>query len=170
MKVSPVPYLIRTLQDEADAQRIVDFYFSGDSFDDSRHTPGEISHYRNNPFQCLREPEDGIYYWFIENDRGEIIAVNSLVENEQKTGGYVWDYITVHKHYREGGIASTLIDTMLDFIRLKKGRYVLTYTCDLNEYQPIQRLFRKKGFQQIAYCPDYYFEGESRIVYYRKIE
>lgn len=169
MTASKASYRIAPLRHEADARRIVDFYFSEHSFDDTRHTPGELLHYRNNPFKSLREPELGIHYWFAESESGDIVAVNSLVENEQKTGGYIWDYIAVHQQYRGLGVASALLDKMLEFIRERGGRYIHTYTCDLDEYQPIQRLFRKKGFQQVAYYPDYYFEGEGRIVYFMKI-
>ncbi len=37
---------VHELATEKDALRITDFYLSSESFDDQRHTPGELEHFR----------------------------------------------------------------------------------------------------------------------------
>ncbi len=50
-----------------------------------------------------------------------------------------------------------------------QGRYILTYTCDLPEYQPIQKMFRANGFELIGTYPNYYYEGEARLAFYKPL-
>lgn len=159
-------YAIEKLETAEDAGRIVDFFFSPDSFDDDRHTPGEVEHFRTLPYRALHGEA---VFWFVKNKAGEIIAVNSAKENEQRTGGYSWDYIVVHRDYRNEGLASALIDEMLRYFRSISARYVMTYTCSLPEYGTIRSMFERYGFSLVGCCPDYYFEGEDRLVYCRKL-
>ncbi|MBD2847892.1 GNAT family N-acetyltransferase [Paenibacillus sp. IB182496] len=159
-------YRIKRLTEEAEAARVVDFFLSDASFDDTRHTPGELVHFRTNPFKALQ----GEYcFWIAQNEQGDIVGVNSLLPNEQQTGGYYWDYVVVHRACRQSGIAAGLIDEMLAFLQKARARYVITYTCDLEAYDPIRKLFERRGFVQIGRCPDYYFDGEDRLIYYLKL-
>jgi len=159
-------YRVRKVSTPEEAEKIVEFFFSPDSFDDIRHTPGEMEHFRKLPYRALRGET---VFWYVTNERGELIGVNSVEENEQKTGGYEWDYVVVHKEYRHSGVASALIEEMLSTLERMQARYLVTYTCSLPEYMAIRRLFERYGFQLIGQLPDYYFVGEDRLIYYRQI-
>lgn len=159
-------YRIEQLTAEKDAASIASFLLSGDSFDDTRYTPGELEQFCQLPYRALKQE---LVLWYAVNESGDIIAVNSIMENDQRTGGYNWDYIVVHRSYRKSGIASVLIGAMFDFLHASGARYLLTYTCDLPPYQSIRRLFDRNGFKLIGRCPDYYFEGEDRLIYYRSM-
>jgi GNAT superfamily N-acetyltransferase len=165
--MSKVTYQVFSMQDEKDAQRISDFFLSEHSFDDQRHTPGELVHFSQWPFESLNIPNHR--HWYVENEAGDIIGVISVRENEHQTGGYLWDYMVVHRNYRRLGIAARLFETMLDFVRKQEGRFVLTYTCDLPQYSSVQRMFRQLGFELIGNYPDYYYEGEARLAFWRKL-
>lgn len=160
-------YTIRLMTTEEEASSIRDFFLSRDSFDDQHYTPGEIEHFQYNPFVSLREPNYN--FWYAVNEQNELIGACSVFENEQKTSGYNLDYIAVHKDYRKHGIASRLFDEMLDFVRLNGGRYVLAYTCDLPEYHSVQKLFIKRGFVGVGHVPDYYYIGEGRLTFLKRM-
>ncbi|MBO9605474.1 MAG: GNAT family N-acetyltransferase [Paenibacillaceae bacterium] len=160
-------YLVQEMENEAQAQRIGDFFLSPHSFDDQRYTPGEQEMFRNRPRQSLHQGGDR--FWFVENERGEVIGACNIKENEHRTGGYMWDFIAVHRQYRNLGIARRLYDTMIAFVRSRGGRYILTYTCDLPEYAPIQRMFEGRGFTLVGTCPDYYYDGEAMLLYNKKL-
>lgn len=147
-----------------EADRIVDFLFSPDSFDDTRHTPGEEEHFKTLPYRAMRGEA---VIWYATGESGEIIGINSVAENEQRTGGYDWDYIAVHRSHRNGGIAASLIESMMAHLRQIGARYVVTYTCDLPPYETIQRLFVRYGFRLAGRLPDYYYNGEDRLIYVR---
>jgi GNAT superfamily N-acetyltransferase len=158
---------IVSLTTEQEARRVSEFFLSEQSFDDQRHTPGELEHFRNKPFESLNA--DNHQHWYAENDAGEIIGVISVTENEHRTGGYLWDYIVVRKDCRRLGIAARLYETLLSFVKSRNGRYILTYTCDLQEYSTIRRIFQDRGFEQIGSYPDYYYEGEGRMAFLKKL-
>ncbi|NLY43298.1 MAG: GNAT family N-acetyltransferase [Clostridiaceae bacterium] len=160
-------YVIYMLETDYDAKRITDFLLSEYSFDDRNHTPGEIMQLKNNAIKSLGE--NNYFYWYAENKKGEIIAAHGVYENEQKTGGYEGDYLVVHKNYRNRGIASKMMDLMLEHLRINKARYLLVGTCDTDAYRAIRHLLEKKGFKQAGHYPHYYFEGEGKLVYYIKI-
>jgi GNAT superfamily N-acetyltransferase len=162
-----ISFIIESLDNEIEAERISQFLLSEQSFDDQRHTPGELLHFQFHPKLSLQL--DHYYYWYIENSAGDIIGVLSGFENEQRTGGYVLDYIVVHKEYRQQGMATQLIEFLLEYVRSVQARYILTYTCDLPIYKPIQQLFSNIGFNRIGYYPDYYYDGEGRITFYHQV-
>jgi GNAT superfamily N-acetyltransferase len=159
-------YVIHRLDTVEQAERLVAFFFSSYSFDDTRYTPGEEEQLRSLPYRGLN---GDVTVWYVTNTEKEIIAVSCMAENEQKSGGYSWDYIVVHRHYRKWGIASALLDEMLTYLQRVSARYLITYTCNLPEYQSIRRLFERNAFQLIGRCPDYYYEGEDRLIYCRKL-
>ncbi|NOU93623.1 GNAT family N-acetyltransferase [Paenibacillus sp. LMG 31456] len=158
---------IVTMKTEREARRVSEFFLSEQSFDDQHHTPGEIEHFRNKPLESLGLPTH--QHWYVENEEGDIVGAISVTENEHKTGGYLWDYIVVRKDYRKRGIANRLYETLLNFVKSQNGRYILTYTCDLQEYSTIRRIFQERGFEHIGSYPDYYYEGEGRMAFLKKL-
>jgi GNAT superfamily N-acetyltransferase len=165
--VKRLSYIIESLDNELVAEQISQFLLSEQSFDDRRYTPGELLHFEYHPRLSLLQ--DHYYYWYIQNSIGDIIGVLSGYENEQRTGGYVLDYIVIHKDYRKKGMATQLIEFLIEKVKSDKGRYILTYTCDLSIYEPIQKLFTNIGFNRIGYYPDYYYDGEGRITFYYQL-
>ncbi|WP_219837871.1 N-acetyltransferase [Paenibacillus sp. R14(2021)] len=159
-------YHVEPLLLEEDARLISKFFLSDVSFDDMNHTPGEIQHYETNPFKALVSDYS---YRFVKNERNEMIGVIGYLQNEQQTGGYYLDYLVVHKAFRRHGIAALLLNDMIGVLEFQEARYVLTYTCDTELYAPVRRLFERTGFSLAGRCPDYYFEGEDRLIYSLKL-
>lgn len=160
-------FQVRLMSNEEEACRISSFFLSEWSFDDQAHTPGELEHFRHGPLDSLKQPHH--MYWYVEDAGGQMIAVTSCKENEHRTGGYLWDYLAVHRQFRRHGLAHRLYDALEAYIRSIGGRYILTYTCDLPAYIPIQNMFRARGFELIGRYPNYYFEGEDRIAFCKKL-
>lgn len=160
-------YRICNVTSPEEAQQIVDFLFSPDSFDDPNPTPGEEEHFRSLPYQAL---EGKVLFWYASNEKGEVIGINCVKENEQQTGGFIWEYLAVHRSHRKSGIASAFVDEMFNHLQQMKARYLVAYTCSLPEYETIRHMFERYGFQQVGVLPDYYFEGEDRLIYYLKLQ
>ncbi|WP_158606570.1 GNAT family N-acetyltransferase [Paenibacillus ginsengarvi] len=155
------------MKSEEEARRISAFFLSEWSFDDARHTPGELDHFRHAPLASLQQRHH--MYWYVENGAGDIVGVTSCKENEHQTDGYLWDYLVVHREYRRYGVARQLYSALEQYVISIGGRYLLTYTCDLPEYVPIQNMFVRNGFRQIGRYPDFYYDGEDRLAYYKKL-
>lgn len=149
-----------------EARRVSDFLLSQDSFD-SRLTPGEEEDARTHPMLSIKEEKSR--YWYVENERGKIIAVNGVKENEHKNDGYIGAFLAVSKKYRKMGIAKRMFELMLEFVAEKKGRYILIDTSDKDEYKTIRFFLESRNFRQVGYFPDHYYEGEGTYWYYKKI-
>lgn len=65
--------------------------------------------------------------------------------------------------------AAALMAEMFGALEQLRARYLVAYTCDLPSYRRIQELFTQSGFSLIGRCPDYYYEGEDRLIYYLKL-
>ncbi|MDF2837590.1 MAG: family N-acetyltransferase [Paenibacillus sp.] len=157
---------IELVEDRQTAEEISSFLLSDSSFDDTRYTPGELKHFRELPLKALAGEE---VFWYARSEDGGIAGINCMAPNEQGSGGYNWDYLVVHRDYRRSGLAASFIDEMFRYLREREARYLLAYTCDLPEYDAIKNMFRKLGFGLIGRCPDYYYAGEDRLIYHRKI-
>lgn len=160
-------WTVQRLDHDGDAARISDFLLSPDGFDDRRFTPGELEHLSNHPTDSLSRAD--YEYLFVSDSEGRVLGVVSFFENEQRSGGYNMDYLVVRKQARKLGIASLLIERMMELVRERGGRYIVTYTCDIEAYLPVKQLFTTHGFRLIGVYPDYYFQGEARLSYYRAL-
>lgn len=154
---------VRRVDSRAAADAVVAFLLSPEAFDDERPTPGEEEHFRTLPYMAL---EGKTVYWYATDGTGAVVAAAGIAENEQRTGGFTWDYLVVRRDYRRGGIAMKLVTAMLEYLRERQARYLVTYTCDLPVYAGVRRLFERLGFTLAGRLPDYYFDGEDRLVYY----
>ncbi|MBS3905496.1 MAG: GNAT family N-acetyltransferase [Syntrophaceae bacterium] len=66
-------------------------------------------------------------------------------------------------------IGSKLLDYLEEQVRGLKGRMILADTSSIPSYEKAQRFYLKKGFQEAARIADYYWEGNDRITYCKKI-
>lgn len=159
-------WLVMPLEDVKTAHRISEFLLGPDSWDDQHHTPGEVDYFRTDPQGSLGSRDR--FYWYVE-DETQVIGIICARENEQRTRGYQMDYIAVHRDHRRAGIALALMNTMIDQVKELGGRYIITHTCDLPEYQGIQLVFRQFEFIAVGCIPDYYYTGEGRITYMKRL-
>ena len=164
--MSRIMYRVKAVTNEEEARKVSDFFFSEHSFDDTNHTPGERQHFLYKPYEAL---EGNYQVRFVEDEGHNIIGVNSYVENEQLTRGYFWDYIAVHRQHRNKGIGGSFVREMMTYMKKMEARYMITYTCSLDQYAPIRHVFERLGFRLVGRWPDYYFEGEDRLVYHLKL-
>lgn len=158
---------IQEVDSIAKAEDIIKFFLSFYSFD-AALTPGEIEQIYREPFISLRSRD--IKYWYALNDNNEIIAAIGVKETEHHTSGYCITFIAVDRRYRHEGIGKILVDKVLNYVRSKKGRFLIVDTSDRPEYEPMRNFMSSYGFIHVGTFPDYYYKGESTIWYYYKIE
>jgi GNAT superfamily N-acetyltransferase len=159
-------YQIYQLTTVKEAKRVADFLLSPVSFDD-KLTPGEKEDAKNHPLASLDKEKS--QYWYVENEQGQIIAVNGVKEDEHRNGGFKGAFLAVAKGYRQRGIASQLFDIMLDYVKDKQGRYLLIDTSDRDEYQVIRHILQQKAFEEVGYFPNYYYVGEGTYWFYKSM-
>jgi len=67
-------------------------------------------------------------------------------------------------------IGSILLDYLEEQVRGLKGRMILADTSSIPSYEKAQGFYLKRGFKEAARISDYYWEGNDRITYCKKLK
>lgn len=78
-------------------------------------------------------------------------------------------WIVVDSDFKGQGIGSRLINFLEEEMRRLKGRMILADTSSVSFYEEAHRFYLKKGFQEVARVPDFYWEGNDRITFCKRI-
>lgn len=84
-------------------------------------------------------------------------------------GTYDLYWIVVDPAAQGREIGSGLIDYLEKEVRELGGRMILADTSSIPSYKKAQKFYQKKGFQEVARITDYYWEGNDRITYCKKL-
>lgn len=96
----------------------------------------------------------------------------------QKAAGYVcfgptpltrgtWDiyWIAVDPQQQRQGIGNRLMGLAEEQIRSHEGRLVLAETSSRELYEPTRGFYRRMGYQEVSYIPDFYDVGDGRVTF-----
>lgn len=84
-------------------------------------------------------------------------------------GAYDLYWIVVDPTVQGREIGSKLIDYLEKEVKELGGRMILADTSSIPSYKKAQRFYQKKGFQEVARITDYYWVGNDRITYCKKL-
>lgn len=160
-------YTIHEVNNTALAEELIEFLLSVYAFD-AALTPGEVEQIYREPFICLRSRD--MKYWLARDEDGKIIAALGVKETDHRTLGFCITFIAVDKRHRHEGIGKILLDEGLKFVKSMNGRFLIVDTSDRPEYEPMRNFMLSNGFVHVGTFPDYYYEGESTVWFYHKIE
>jgi len=78
-------------------------------------------------------------------------------------------WIAVSKTIQARGVGSGLLRHVEDEIRNSGGRVLFIETSSLPLYEPTRKFYLKNGYDQDAILRDYYAEGDSMVVFRKKL-
>ena len=78
-------------------------------------------------------------------------------------------WIAVDPDFQEQGAGSKLVSFLEEGVKARGGRMILADTSTVPQYEKTQRFYVKNGFQQVARIPDYYYPGNDRITFCRRL-
>jgi len=81
---------------------------------------------------------------------------------------YLW-WIVVTKQVQARGVGSQLLHYLEEDIRNQNGRLLLIETASLPSYEPTRRFYLKHHYEQAAVIPDYYADGDSLVVFSKRL-
>ncbi len=84
-------------------------------------------------------------------------------------GAFDLYWIVVDPRYQGNRIGSRLLDFIEMKVRNLNGRMILIDTSSLPSYEKAQRFYQGKGYQEVARVPDFYWPGNDRITYCKKL-
>ncbi len=78
-------------------------------------------------------------------------------------------WIAVDPDLQSQGAGSKLMDFLEGELRKMGARMLLADTSSIAEYEKTRRFYEKKGFREVARVPDYYYVGNDRITFCKKL-
>jgi ribosomal protein S18 acetylase RimI-like enzyme len=78
-------------------------------------------------------------------------------------------WIAVDPDFQEQGIGSKLLGFLEEGVKARGGRMILADTSTVPHYEKTQKFYVKNGFQEVAKIPDYYYPGNDRITFRRRL-
>jgi ribosomal protein S18 acetylase RimI-like enzyme len=84
-------------------------------------------------------------------------------------GGFDLYWIVVDSGVQGRKVGSELLSYMEEEARRSKGRMILADTSSIPSYEKAQAFYLKRGFQEVARIADYYWEGNDRITYCKRV-
>jgi GNAT superfamily N-acetyltransferase len=109
-------------------------------------------------------------------------TIQCLVDHEDQPLGYVcygstpmtegtFDlyWIVVDPQYQSHGAGTKLLDFFEDTVKRMGGRMILVDTSSISPYESVHRFYSNKGYREVARVPDYYWPGNDRITFCKKL-
>ncbi len=159
-------YKIEILSDLTNAQKVIKFLIEVFS-KDAILTPGEVTQIHRETLLSLHSRD--IKFWYIKNEADDVIAAIGIKETEHKTNGYCITFIAVENEYRNFGFGKKLIEIVTDHVKNKRGRFLIVDTSSKPQFAKMRAFIVKNGFEHVGTFPEYYYEGEDTIWYYKKL-
>lgn len=79
-------------------------------------------------------------------------------------------WIAVEKGQQGRGLGARMLAVVEQDIRSKNGRMLLVETASIPLYEPTRRFYEKNGYAQVAVVPDYYSDGDSQVIYQKRLD
>ena len=78
-------------------------------------------------------------------------------------------WIVVDPNVQGRGIGSELLDFLEEVVREKEGRMILADTSTIPQYEKTKPFYLRNGFREVAKVPDYYYIGNDRVTFCKRI-
>jgi ribosomal protein S18 acetylase RimI-like enzyme len=112
--------------------------------------------------------KDYIIYCMVD-DKDQPIGYICYGQAPMTCGTFDLYWIVVDPKWQNKGVGSKLLNFLEDVVKNAKGRMILVDTSSIPEYEKTQRFYLRNGFTEVARVPDYYFPGNDRITFCKKI-
>ncbi len=78
-------------------------------------------------------------------------------------------WIAVDPDYQEQGVGSRLLSSLEEVVKSREGRMILADASSVPHFEKTQKFYLKNGFQAVSKIPDYYYPGNDRITFCKRI-
>ena len=109
-------------------------------------------------------------------------TIHCMVDDQDQPAGYIcygptpmtqgtFDlyWIVVDPHFQGKEIGSKLLGFLEDIVRGQGGRMILADASTVPQYEKTQKFYLRNGFQEVARVADYYYPGNDRITFCKRI-
>ena len=107
-------------------------------------------------------------YTLIDSDIVLGFAYLAPVAMTDRTWELWWIVVDAAKQGQ--GLGSILLKQAEQIVRQNLGRVLFIETSSLPHYIPTQKFYLKHGYKQAATLPDYYAEGDDKVIFHKAIK
>jgi ribosomal protein S18 acetylase RimI-like enzyme len=119
---------------------------------------------------CLRDNKNSGYFILIAEDNKDIVGYICYGPTPLTHG--TWDiyWEAIAREKRGQGIGSALMKAAEQEIRKAKGRLALIETSSAPSYEKTRRFHLGLGYEIIARIPDFYSEGDDKLILQKRLK
>ncbi len=152
------------LKDSDEAEKVIQFLCGSYAFHWQMTDADKVS-IRKRVMNSLDVTKDTTY-WYLKNSEGEVVGAGALAVIDDTNDGYYLGWFAVHAKHRKQGLGRTIIEVIEQSARAKGGRFI---TIDTGDNNLAVSFYEKMGYEKVGFIPNYYSEGVSKIVLYKKL-
>lgn len=118
----------------------------------------------------------------LQNDNQRDYRIVCAVDGQDRLLGYIcygpvpmtegaFDlyWIVIDPEVQGQKIGSELLNYLEQEVKGMRGRMILADTSSIPSYEKAHRFYLRRGFKEVARIADYYWEGNDRITYCKKL-
>jgi ribosomal protein S18 acetylase RimI-like enzyme len=110
-------------------------------------------------------PASGYYSRCCVNGENRAIGYVCWGPTPCTSGTYDLYWIAVHPDFQGHGIGKFLLNHVEEQVRKENVRLIIIETSSVNDYDATRRFYVQNGYQQFAIIPDFYRQGDHKIIY-----
>ncbi|MFC2101690.1 GNAT family N-acetyltransferase [Bacteroidota bacterium] len=109
-------------------------------------------------------------YQFIFAEReGETMAYSCYGHIAGTESSFDLYWIVTHNDFRGHGIGRLLLEETHRQIKDQGGNNVVAETSSLEKYQPTRNFYKKMGYHESGFIPDFYKEEDGKLTFVKKL-
>ena len=78
-------------------------------------------------------------------------------------------WVSVDPNFQGKRVGSKLLDFLEQEVRKEGGRMILADTSSVPQYEKTKSFYLRNGFREVAKIPDYYYPGNDRVTFCKKL-
>jgi len=119
---------------------------------------------------ALNDPKQNDYQIYcLADDQDQVVGYICYGPVPMTEGTFDLYWIAVDPDFQEKGAGSKLLTFLDEVVKSEGGRLILADTSTIPQYEKTQRFYMKNGFKEVARVPDYYYPGNDRVTFWKKL-
>ena len=105
----------------------------------------------------------------IESDEGAVAGYLTFGPTAMTDGVYDLYWMAVDPKAQGRGFGRRLVEWLEDYVRAEHGRLIIIETSSTPKYEPTRRFYLGLKYTEVARIPDYYQNGDDRVIYTKRL-
>ena len=105
----------------------------------------------------------------IESAEGEVAGYLTYGPTPMAVGVYDLYWMAVDPQAQGQGYGRRLVEWLETYVKAEHGRLIIIETSSSGKYEPTRRFYLGLKYTEVARIPDYYQDGDDRVIYTKRM-